>query len=63
MFFKTRDKIERVIDQSLARSLNQIGVISIKDLRHLKKIVLELINKADSLLKENKGIRKLITEK
>lgn len=61
--FETKDKFERLLDQSIHHSLNKIGLVSIKDLHHLEKIVLELSNKVDSLLEENKEIKRLITEK
>ena len=61
--FETKDKFEKLLDQSINHSLNKIGLVSIKDLHHLEKIVLELSNKVDSLLEENKEIKKLITEK
>ncbi len=43
--------------------MNKFRLISIKDLHHLGEIVLELINKVDSLLEENREIKEHITEK
>ncbi|WP_407925922.1 phasin family protein [Acinetobacter portensis] len=60
---ETKNQLEKRLDQSISHSLNKIGLVSIKDLHHLEKIVLELSGKVDSLLEENKEIKKLIKEK
>lgn len=60
---ETKNKLEKCLDQSISHSLNKIGLVSLKDLHHLEKIVLELNCKVDSLLEENKEIKKLIKEK
>ena len=60
---ETKNQLEKRLDQSISHSLNKIGLVSIKDLHYLEKIVLELSGKVDSLLEENKEIKKLIKEK
>jgi poly(hydroxyalkanoate) granule-associated protein len=58
-----KERVERILDQSLNHSLHRIGLVSAKDIQHLEQLVLQLHSKVDFLLEENKELKKQITEK
>ena len=60
---ETKDKIEKLIDQGVHRSLNKLGLVTVEDLHRLENLVLNLNNKLDILIEENKEIKKQIREK
>ncbi|MDU4337509.1 MAG: phasin family protein, partial [Staphylococcus lugdunensis] len=35
----TKDKVERIIDQSIHHSLNRIGLVTAKDLQHIEQLL------------------------
>ena len=38
----TKDKVEKLIDHSVHHSLNRIGLVTLKDVQHLEKLILQL---------------------
>lgn len=59
----TKDKAERLIDQSVNHSLNRIGLVTVKDIKHLESLILQLHNKVDGLVDENQKLRELLLKK
>lgn len=59
----TKDKVEKIIDQSVNHSLNRIGLVTAKDLQHLENLILQLHNKVDALVDENKNLREQLLKK
>ena len=59
----TKDKVERMIDQSVNHSLNRIGLVTAKDLQHLEQLLLQLHSKVDVLVEENKNLKAKLSEK
>ncbi|WP_130804747.1 phasin family protein [Acinetobacter ihumii] len=59
----TKDKVERMIDQSVNHSLNRIGLVTAKDLQHIEQLLLQLHGKVDELIEENKNLKAKLSEK
>lgn len=59
----TKDKVEKIIDQSVNHSLNRIGLVTAKDLQHLENLILQLHSKVDALADENKNLREQLLKK
>jgi poly(hydroxyalkanoate) granule-associated protein len=53
----TKDKIERILDQSVHLSLSRIGLVTPKDIQHLEKMIIQLHQKVDHLAEENQKLR------
>jgi poly(hydroxyalkanoate) granule-associated protein len=53
----TKDKVEKLLDQSVNHSLNRIGLVTVKDIQHLENLILQLHTKVDGLIEENKFLK------
>ena len=53
----TKDKIERILDQSVHLSLSRVGLVTPKDIQHLEKMIIQLHQKVDHLAEENQKLR------
>lgn len=54
---ETKDKVEKLLDQSVSHSLNRIGLVTVKDVQYLEALILQLHTKIDGLLNENEKLR------
>lgn len=45
----TKDKVEKLIDNSVHHSLNRIGLVTLKDVQYLERLILQLHEKVDLL--------------
>jgi len=52
-----KDKVEKILEQSISHPLNRIGLVTVKDIQHLESLLLQLHNKVDALVEENKNLR------
>ena len=52
----TRDKVEKMIDNSVHHSLNRIGLLTPKDVQHLEQLLLQLHGKMDLILQQQQEI-------
>ena len=59
----TKDKVEKILDNSVNHSLNRLGLVTVKDLQHLERLILQLHTKADQLAEENAQLRAEILKK
>lgn len=59
----TKDKVEKLLDHSVNHSLNRIGLVTVKDIQHLESLILQLHNKVDCLIEENKILKAQILKK
>ncbi len=59
----TKDKVEKLLDQSVNHSLNRIGLVTVKDIQHLESLILQLHSKVDFLVEENKFLKEQIVKK
>ncbi len=59
----TKDKVEKLLDQRVNHSLNRIGLVTAKDLKHLENLILELHSKIDALVDENQKLKEKIQKK
>ncbi|WP_168378604.1 phasin family protein [Acinetobacter cumulans] len=59
----TKDKVEKILDNSVNHSLNRLGLVTVKDLQHLERLILQLHTKVDQLAKENAQLRAEILKK
>jgi poly(hydroxyalkanoate) granule-associated protein len=59
----TKDKVEKLLDQSVNHSLNRIGLVTVKDIQHLESLILQLHSKVDFLVEENKLLKEQIVKK
>lgn len=59
----TKDKIEKLIDNSVHHSLNRIGLVTLKDVQHLERLILQLHAKVDELTLQQEKIQKELSEK
>lgn len=59
----TKDKVEKLLDQRVNHSLNRIGLVTAKDLKHLENLILELHFKVDALVEENQKMKEKIQKK
>lgn len=48
----TKDKVEKLIDNSVHHSLNRIGLVTLKDVQYLERLILQLHEKIDLLTAE-----------
>lgn len=59
----TKDKVEKLIDNSVHHSLNRIGLVTLKDIQHLERLILQLHAKVDELTLQQEKIQKELSEK
>ena len=59
----TKDKVEKLLDQSVNHSLNRIGLVTVKDIQYLESLILQLHSKVDFLVEENKLLKEQIVKK
>lgn len=59
----TKDKVEKILDNSVNHSLNRLGLVTVKDLQHLERLILQLHTKVDQLAEENAQLRAEILRK
>ena len=59
----TKDKVEKILDHHVSTSLNKIGLVTAKDIQHLESLILDLHNKVDALVEENKRINAYLKKK
>jgi poly(hydroxyalkanoate) granule-associated protein len=59
----TKDKVEKLIDHSVHHSLNRIGLVTLKDVQHLEKLILQLHAKVDQLMEEQGKIQDELSKK
>ena len=59
----TKDKVEKLIDNSVHHSLNRIGLVTLKDVQHLEKLILQLHAKVDQLMEEQGKIQDELSKK
>lgn len=59
----TKDKVEKLIDNSVHHSLNRIGLVTLKDVQHLERLILQLHAKIDELTLQQEKIQKELSEK
>lgn len=50
----TKDKVEKMLDQSVNHSIHKMGFATTKDVQHLERLVLQLHEKVDLLLELQK---------
>ncbi|TSH73951.1 phasin family protein [Acinetobacter sp. RF15A] len=60
---ETKDKVDKLIDNSVHHSLNRIGLVTLKDVQHLERLILQLHAKVDQLTAEQEKLQKEITKK
>ncbi len=53
----TKDKVEKILDNGVNHSLNRLGLVTVKDLQHLERLILQLHTKIDQLAEENAQLR------
>ena len=59
----TKDKVEKLLDHGVNSSLNRIGLVSAKDVQYLESLILDMHQKLDLLIEENKFLREKIEKK
>ena len=59
----TKDKVEKLIDNSVHHSLSRIGLVTLKDVQHLERLILQLHAKVDELTLQQEKIQKELSEK
>ncbi|MCL6232575.1 MULTISPECIES: phasin family protein [Acinetobacter] len=59
----TKDKVEKILDNGVNHSLNRLGLVTVKDLQHLERLILQLHTKVDQLAEENAQLRAEILKK
>ncbi|SPL71307.1 phasin family protein [Acinetobacter stercoris] len=57
---ESKDRVEKILDQGVNQSLNRIGLVSAKDVQRLENLILQLHQKVDLLLEENRSIKEQI---
>ncbi|ENU80791.1 hypothetical protein F975_01338 [Acinetobacter sp. ANC 3789] len=60
--YETKDKVEKILDQSVNTSLNRLGLASSKDIQHLEQLILSLHSKVDALIEENQALRQQLSQ-
>lgn len=60
--YETKDKVEKILDQSVNTSLNRLGLASSKDIQHLEQLILSLHSKVDTLIEENQALRQQLSQ-
>ncbi len=59
----TKDKVEKLIDNSVHHSLNRIGLVTLKDVQYLERLILQLHAKVDQLTCGTRKNERRIVEK
>lgn len=59
----TKDKVEKLIDNSVHHSLNRIGLVTLKDVQHLERLILQLHAKVDQLTAEQEKMKEELSKK
>ena len=59
----TRDKVEKILDNSVNHSLNRIGLVTPKDLQHIEQLLIQLHVKVDALIEENDQLKRKLNQK
>ncbi|ANF81705.1 poly(hydroxyalcanoate) granule associated protein [Acinetobacter sp. NCu2D-2] len=59
----TKDKVEKLIDNSVHHSLNRIGLVTLKDVQHLERLILQLHSKIDLLTAEQEKLKAELSKK
>lgn len=59
----TKDKVEKLIDNSVHHSLNRIGLVTLKDVQHLERLILQLHAKVDQLTVEQEKMQGELSKK
>jgi poly(hydroxyalkanoate) granule-associated protein len=59
----TKDKVEKLIDHSVHHSLNRIGLMTLKDVQHLERLILQLQAKVEALTLQQEKMQKELLEK
>jgi poly(hydroxyalkanoate) granule-associated protein len=49
----TKDKVEKILDQSVNQSINKLGFATTKDVQQLEKLILQLQQKVDHLIEQH----------
>ena len=60
---ETKDKVEKILDQSVNQPLAKIGLATSKDVQHLEKLILQLHTKVDLLVEENRALKAHLQKK
>ena len=53
---ETKEKFEKTLDVHVNHSLNRIGLVTAKDIQHLEALILQLHQKLDGVIEENKNL-------
>lgn len=59
----TKDKVEKLIDNSIHHSLNRIGLVTLKDVQYLERLILQLHAKVDQLTAEQEKMKEELPKK
>jgi poly(hydroxyalkanoate) granule-associated protein len=59
----TKDKVEKLIDNSVHHSLNRIGLVTLKDVQYLERLILQLHTKVDQLTEEQEKMKEELSKK
>lgn len=59
----TKDKVEKLIDNSVHHSLNRIGLVTLKDVQYLERLILQLHAKVDQLTTEQEKMKEELSKK
>ncbi len=59
----TKDKVEKIVDRGVNHSLNRIGLVTVKDIQYLENLILQLNDKIDVLIEENKKLNEKVNKK
>jgi len=59
----TKDKVEKLIDNSVHHSLNRIGLVTLKDVQYLERLILQLHAKVDQLTAEQEKMKEELSKK
>ena len=60
---ETKDKVEKILDNSVNHSLNRIGLVTPKDLQHIEQLLVQLHIKVDALIEENQQLKEKLNKK
>ena len=60
---ETKDKVEKLIDNSVHHSLNRIGLVTLKDVQDLERLILQLHAKVDQLTAEQEKMQEELSKK
>src|SRR5690606_21723798 len=59
----TKHKVEKLIDNSVHHSLNRIGLVTLKDVQYLERLILQLHAKVDQLTAEQEKMKEELSKK